>query len=85
MLTLLSLSLSSLSLSLSLSPLSLLSLSLSPLSPLLSEEQVLHHYKMFEKYSRGQAIFHYLEIVQTLQMYSYHYFEVKVHCMYSVL
>ena len=44
----------------------------------ISEDQVLRHYKLFAKFSRGEAIFRYLEIVQSLRMYSYHYFEVKV-------
>ena len=43
-----------------------------------SEEQILRYYKLFEKLSRGEAILRYLEIVQSLPMYSYHYFEVKV-------
>jgi hypothetical protein len=43
------------------------------------EEQILRYYKLIEseKLSRGEAILKYLEIVQSLPMYSFHYFEVK--------
>ena len=46
--------------------------------PPLSEAMVIRYYKMLEKLTRGEAIFRYLDIVQSLHMYSYHYFEVKV-------
>ena len=44
---------------------------------------MLRHYKLFAKFSRGEAIFRYLEIVQSLPMYSYHYFEVKVTTLFN--
>lgn len=43
-----------------------------------SEEHILRYYKLCPHFTRGEAIFRYLEIVQSLPMYSYHYFEVKV-------
>ena len=39
---------------------------------------MLHYYRMMVSLSRGDAIFKYLEIIQTLPMYSMHYFDVKV-------
>ncbi|XP_003382747.1 PREDICTED: FERM domain-containing protein 4A-like isoform X2 [Amphimedon queenslandica] len=42
------------------------------------EDCILRYYKLCpDNLSRGEAIFRYLEIVQSLPMYSYHYFEVK--------
>jgi hypothetical protein len=43
-----------------------------------SEECILQYYRMLRNLSRGEAIYKYLEIIQSLPMYSMHYFEVKV-------
>ncbi len=43
-----------------------------------SEERVNYYYCMMRSLSRGDAILKYLEIIQSLPMYSVHYFEVKV-------
>ena len=61
-----------------------LSLSLSlthtlPPSPHLSEDRVMSYYRMMNGLSRGEAVFKYLDIIQSLPMYSMHFFEVKVH------
>ena len=67
----------SLSLSLSFSP--PLSLPLSPPLPSPhSEERVMSYYRMMNGLSRGEAVFKYLDIIQSLPMYSMHFFEVKV-------
>jgi hypothetical protein len=41
------------------------------------EASVLKYYRMMGSLSRGEAIFKYLEIIQSLPMYSMHYFDVK--------
>ena len=45
---------------------------------LCSEDCIIQYYRMLRNLSRSEAIFKYLEIVQSLPMYSLHYFEVKV-------
>ncbi|KAL5475148.1 hypothetical protein EMCRGX_G027211 [Ephydatia muelleri] len=41
------------------------------------ESAVVEFYKMMQTYSRGEAIFKYLEIVLSLPMYAIHYYDVK--------
>ncbi len=43
-----------------------------------SEDCIIQYYRMLRNLSRSEAIFKYLEIIQSLPMYSLHYFEVKV-------
>ena len=43
-----------------------------------SEGEVVRYYRMMQNLSRGEALFKYLEIIQSLPMYTIHYFEVKV-------
>ena len=47
-------------------------------SPHPSEERVMSYYRMMNGLSRGEAVFKYLDIIQSLPMYSMHFFEVKV-------
>ena len=37
------------------------------------------YYRMMNGLSRGEAVFKYLDIIQSLPMYSMHFFEVKVY------
>ena len=39
---------------------------------------MVQYYRMLQGVSRAEAVFKYLEVIQSLQSYAVHYYEVKV-------